>query len=59
MTAEKCSYDDHPSRPHGHYGYGGRYWCSDLRSPLLSADNGGVVRGGYIVVFAREANDAR
>ncbi|HEY5443376.1 MAG TPA: hypothetical protein VIJ87_02685 [Pyrinomonadaceae bacterium] len=49
-----CTREDHPARRHGHYGYGGRYWCADLRSPLLSEENLGVIRNGYIVLFEKK-----
>ncbi len=39
-----CRRDDHPARRHGHYGYGGTYWCSDFRSPLLDEANMGSRR---------------
>jgi hypothetical protein len=51
---QTCTYPDHPARRHGHYG-AGPYWCSDFNSPLLSADNGGHVQGGYILIFEKSA----
>lgn len=49
----QCTNPRHPARRHGHYGYGGRYWCSDFSSPLLSAENGGVIEGRWIVIFEK------
>lgn len=55
----QCDRADHPAKRHGHYGYGGRYWCSDFNSPLLGEGNMGHVEGGYIVIFEhRPAPDA-
>lgn len=48
-----CTHSDHPARRHGHYGYGGRYWCSDFNSPLLSEENMGHVRNGWILIFEK------
>jgi hypothetical protein len=42
--ATHCTRSDHPSRRHGHYGYGGRSWCADFGSPLLSEENMGSRR---------------
>lgn len=46
-----CTRSDHPIRRHGHYGYGGRYWCCDFNSSLLSEDNMGHIERGWIVIF--------
>lgn len=48
-----CTRADHPAKRHGHYGYGGRSWCSDFGSPLLSEDNMGHIENGYIVIFEK------
>ena len=48
-----CTRSDHPARRHGHYGYGGRHWCSDFGSALLSEDNMGDVERGWIVIFEK------
>lgn len=48
-----CDRTDHPARRHGHYGYGGRYWCTDFRSPLLSEENLGHIERGWIVLFEK------
>lgn len=48
-----CAQSDHPERRHGHYGYGGRYWCTDFRSPLLSEENLGHIERGWIVLFEK------
>ena len=39
--ASRCVRSEHPAAAHGHYGYAGRHWCSDFRSPLLSEANMG------------------
>lgn len=39
--AKVCDREDHPDRPHGHYGRGGVHWCSDFGSPLLNEENMG------------------
>lgn len=48
-----CTRADHPASRHGHYGYGGRYWCTDLRSPLLSEENMGAVERGWILIYEK------
>lgn len=48
-----CTRPDHPARRHGHYGAGGRHWCSDFGSPLLDRDNGGVTQGRFILIFEK------
>jgi hypothetical protein len=46
-----CTYPDYPARRHGHYG--GRYWCTDFNSPLLSEDNGAAIQGRWILIFEK------
>ena len=50
-----CTQSDHPAKRHGHYGYGGRYSCTDFRSPLLGEANMGHVERGWIVIFEKPA----
>lgn len=50
---QQCTRSDHPARRHGHYGPGGRYWCTDFGSPALDPDNGGYTQGGYILIFEK------
>ena len=52
---QQCTRPDHPAKRHGHYGYGGKNWCSDFGSPLLSEENLGVIEGRYIVIFEKGA----
>lgn len=52
-----CTHPDHPARRHGHYGYGGRYWCSDFRSPLMSEENNAATWKGWILIFEKSADE--
>lgn len=49
---QPCGYRDHPEKIHGHYGFGGRHWCSDLGSPLLDRANLGVYENGQLVLYS-------
>ena len=55
-SIQTCTRSDHPDRRHGHYGPGGRYWCTDFNSPLLSPDNGGATSGRWILIFEKAAS---
>jgi len=54
----KCERPNHPSINHGHYGPGGRYFCTDFNSPLLSEENGAAIEGRYILVFNKSTEGA-
>ena len=51
---QQCTHAEHTAKRHGHYGYGGRYSCTDFNSPLLAEENMGHVEHGYIVIFEKD-----
>ncbi len=52
-----CTRADHPAKRHGHYGYGGRYACTDFNSPLLGEENMGFVERGWILIYEKKGSD--